>query len=357
VRWKVALDGYLAPHAVIQEGDRILIYGPRSYDLGFQLYDLEGKLRGQGAYPSRDPSGSTRPVVMDAAHQLVYLTDQYNRLIAHRMSDGKEEWNLGLDSLGGLWVRPFFARRGQRFVVLGLDKSEVLPDRIQAPPNQALLSQIDLSPTNQLTPDHAVLNVAALAKLYVNRGATVAAMHDDELVFAVPGRLYLASSDLRARVALEGEFVPEALTLDERGWMYLVVSTSGGRALWVVAPDGKRTIAESLDAPEALPTTTPPIVGYDHTVYLQTSQTLSARDASGRVLWHKRMSARVAGAGVSTDDRLVAAVGSELLAVGTKGDAARLATPGPGDLVTAPVMSAAGEIFVASSDTLYCVSR
>jgi hypothetical protein len=138
--------------------------------------------------------------------------------------------------------------------------------------------------------------------------------------------------------------------------MYLVVSTSGGRALWVVAPDGRRTIAEPLEAStEAL--STPPIVGYDHTTYLQTPQTLSARDASGKLVWHKRMSARVAGAGVSTDDRLVAAVGSELLAFGPKGEPALLAKLGPSDLVTAPVMSAGGELFVASSDALYCLSR
>jgi outer membrane protein assembly factor BamB len=122
--------------------------------------------------------------------------------------------------------------------------------------------------------------------------------------------------------------------------------------LWVLTPTGQRTAAYALK-PEHGNVLAPPVIGYDHTIYLVASG-LVAFDAYGDLLWEQWPRGRFGGAGATTDGKLLVVAG-DLSTYDAKGQQTMLfAAPGV-TLVTPPAMSAAGEIFAASKDMVFCL--
>jgi len=70
-----------------------------------------------------------------------------------------------------------------------------------------------------------VSNLTALATLQLKTSTMLAAMRGDDVIFAAPGRIFLSSSDLQPRAALDGDFAPRLLSVDELGRMHLIVGT------------------------------------------------------------------------------------------------------------------------------------
>jgi hypothetical protein len=124
----------------------------------------------------------------------------------------------------------------------------------------------------------------------------------------------------------------------------------------VLTPDGSRTATRPLN-PEYGAPIAPPAIGYDHAIHVVTADAIVALTADGQPLWERRPAGRIAGAGVSTDGRVLLTAGRELQAYDEKGEREVLFRSAEGSLVTPPVMSAAGEIFVATADTLVCLGR
>ncbi|TMA43813.1 MAG: hypothetical protein E6J82_05945 [Deltaproteobacteria bacterium] len=146
------------------------------------------------------------------------------------------------------------------------------------------------------------------------------------------------------------------LSVDELGRMHLIVGTGDKLSVWVVTPDGSRTVSRPLN-PEYGPPIAPPIVGYDHRIHLVAADGIVTLDAYGGPLWERRPQGRVAGAGAAADDQLIVAAGRELQAYDGKGEREILFRSVAGALTTPPAMSASGEIFVATAEALFCLSR
>ncbi len=343
LRWALPLDLDHPPEAVVQDGGRIVVYGSGA----FRLVDLEG-------HELLSVAGLGQScVVLDAERGLFYLVDSYNRLMARRLSDGGEEFNLSV-ALGSAFARPFLARRGQRFLEVGIE--QVTRPNPPQPPSLSFIEQLDLPAVPKLGTTGAVENLAALTALHIATTKLVVALHGDQLVFAVPGALYLSSTDLHPRVAFDGKFEPQRLSVDELGRIHLVAAVGAGRELWLVTPEGQRLAATPIPK-ELAALVAPPIVGCDHRVYLVGTGGVAAFDAAGKALWKRALPGVVAGAAVALDDVLVVAAGAALLGYDGDGEARPLfATPGAA-FVTAPAMSAAGELLVASPEALVCLQR
>jgi hypothetical protein len=335
VRWAVPFAPSFAPTTVLQDGDRVLAYGGTVY----RLYDLDGKMISEGR------TGSSG-VVLDSAHGQFYFININGYLAAHKLEDGAEEFDVN-PSPKDAW--PFLARRGSSLFNLALEMPQPWKN---VPPNSAILERFDLPASLQLD-DKIVLNLTGSAALHFATANVKIAMGEERLVLGLPGSIVLSSIDLHPSVRLDGDFTPLALSQDELGRVHLVVRSGDQTALWVLTPTGQRT-AKVVFKPEYGAPFGQPIVGYDHRIFLLHSG-LTAYDAYGDLLWERWLKGRVAGAGVTTDGQLLVS-GGDLAAYDEKGER-RLLFMLPGvSFVTPPSMSAKGEIFVASKDTVYCLT-
>jgi len=339
IRWQAPVIPGYTPTTVVQDGDRVLAYGGGAW----RLFDLDGK-------PLQDGRNGSSGMVLDAAHGLFYFVNPDGFLAAHRLSDGKAEYNLN-PAPGDAW--PFIARRGNRFIDAAVDLPK--PYRPE-PPNRAVLQHLDVDAKIEVDSVKVVSNLTALATLQLKTSTMLVAMRGDDVILAAPGRIFLSPSDLQPRAALDEDFAPRSLSVDELGRIHLIVETGDKLSLWVVTPDGSRTVSRPLN-PEYGPPIAPPVVGYDHRIHLVTADGIVALDAYGDPLWERRPQGRVAGAGAAPDGQLIVAAGRELQVYDSKGEREILFRSAAAALITPPAMSASGEIFVATAEVLFCVSR
>ncbi len=341
VRWQAMLNETFAPDTVVQQADRILTQGGGLW----QLFDTAGKELQQGRY-----SGSA--VVLDAERSLFYAVNRSSSLAAYRLSTGEAAF-LADPTYGDVFVRPYLARRGDRLVVVGVE-TEGFPHRPK-PPNRSLAEYIQFDHPPQVHP-YGLLLPTGQGQLEFRTAKLEAAMAGDTLVLAIPSRVYLADISLHVRRALDGDFQALLMSLDEAGRIYLVALVGEEKVLWVVTPEGKRLVSLTLK-PEHQTVIAPPIVGYDHRIYLLTRSLVVALDAEGKLLWERAAGGAVAGAGVAADHRLLVAAGEELAVFDPDGERRLLYRFRGEPLVTPPVLTAGGEILLASARRLYCLGR
>jgi outer membrane protein assembly factor BamB len=107
--------------------------------------------------------------------------------------------------------------------------------------------------------------------------------------------------------------------------------------------------------PSGFEPSAPPVVGFDHTVYLITPHRLVAIDTAGATRWDQSEEGEVAGAGVTPEGNLIVAAGANLFAYDAAGKRTRLFNVPDDVLVTAPVIDEKGNLLVAGRRRLYCL--
>jgi hypothetical protein len=338
IRWKAPFTPAFRPSTVLEDQDRVLAYGGGVW----RLFDLQGEMVAEGR------TGAS-PMVLDAAHGLFYFVNRNGFFAAHRLADGGEDFKLNPAAPGQAW--PFLARQGNRILDLSVELPQ--PWRPKAAPLKAVLQHQDLGDPVERDDRKMATNLMVLESLRIATGTVQVAMRGEDVIVALPGRVILSSNDLHPRVGLDADFVPRFLSVDELGRMHLLVRTGEQTALWVLTPAGQRT-ASVMFKPEYGEPLGPPIIGYDHRIFLLHSG-LTAFDAYGDLLWERWPRGRVAGGGITTDGQLLITDG-DLAAYDAQGERRILfALPGV-SFITPPAMSATGEIFVASADSVYCLA-
>jgi len=341
VRWQTALNSSAAPNHVVQAADRVLTEGGGLW----QLFDLAGKPVAQGRYVGSH-------VVLDAPHSLFYFIDTNNFLMALHLADAGKLF-MTFPSFGENFVRPLLVRRNNRFVLSAIEL-EGAPHR-PAPPNLSVIEYDELGPELKTDRSGLLFSLTATGKLLIRTNKFTAAMHDDTVAFAVPGRIYLSSSDMKVKEAFEGDFEPVSVSLDESGRMYFVALRGGRYELWILSPDGgligSHPLKPGMEHPVA-----PPIVAYDHRVFMVSSSAILAVDPSCKLLWEAGASSPIAGAAVTLDGHLIVSTGAEVSAFDERGRRTTLHSF-PGDsLTSAPVLTGKQELLVASHSRLYCLT-
>jgi hypothetical protein len=315
----------------------------------WQLFDREG-----GSVAVQRLAASD--VVLDPGQGLLYHAALNGTLSAYQLRDGQPAFTLGL-LFGSEFERVFFARRGHRMVVASVEQ-RVDPHEPEAP-EYALVEVQDLG--DPIQADDIKILTSARLLTSLQRSATVlqAAMHQDTLVIATPGKVEMADLDLTILATYEGAFTPLAMSLDETGRIYLVVQIEEDEqarryALWVLSSAGQRLVEVDLPAQDRY---TPPIVGYDHHIYLAHGDSLHALSPEGEHLWTKYGGGLIAGAVATADHRVLVAGGGWLSAFDAAGERTMVFMHDGASWVTPPVLTEHGDILIATEQHLYRLTR
>lgn len=336
-RWDAALERDFPYKHIMQSKDRILLQGARRW----RLLDRNGKsLKVEALGPSE--------AIMDPENAQLLLGDRLGFIEARRYSDGTKAFDFSANGIEN-YERVFLTRRGNRVIIASFERP-MNPHPI-APPNTSVIELHDLG-----NPPHVEENVLASDKTLVTHRfeapRITAAAQGEAVVFAVKNAIYLADRNLRIVHALGGSFDPWAMSLDENGRIHLIVMEDGKYFVWKLNPRGERLFAVEFDKP-LLPL--PPVVDYDHRVFVAAADEVMALSPSGGILWRQKMEGRVAGMTATTDDYLLVAAGNTVWAFNAKGERRSLAAFEGESLTAAPILTATGELLAATAEHLYAL--
>lgn len=339
VGWQAPLNKSFIANHVVQAADRVLTEGGGLW----QLYSASGSALAEGNY-------NASHVVLDAAHSLFYFIDKDNFLTALRFGDAKKLF-MTSPSYGSNFVRPLIARRNNRFVLAGVEL-EGGPHR-PVPANLSVIEYDDLGPQLQTDETGLLFSLTATGKLLVKTNKLVVAMHGDTVVFAVSNCVFISTSDMKPKAAFTGDFEPVSISLDETGRMYLAVTLNSKRALLILSPEGAE-LGRYYFRPEMEELIAPPIVGYDHRVFLVSASRVVAIDPAGKPIWEGGTRSRASGASVTANDQLLITAGSEIFAFDGLGHSS-LVHAFTESLTSPPVITANHQLLVTSKSHLYCL--
>src|SRR5262249_43624478 len=139
----------------------------------------------------------------------------------------------------------------------------------------------------------------------------LAALHEETLVVATADHVYLTDLNLHIHADLKDSFEPIRMSLDETGRIYLVVRVKGQPALWLLTSKGERQLSVPLPV-DLQYLLTPPVIGYDHRVFLCAPNHLVAIGPDGRRAWEQTPKQAMGGISATADDQLLVADGREL---------------------------------------------
>ena len=341
IEQRAALEPTFGPMYVLQAGNRVLLQG-----IAAQIYTDD--LR-----PVRKITGSHGLASLYPAKSVAYAADpQTGVLAAFDLATGRKSYAVALMEGYG-HRREWFTRTGNLIFVASL---EDMVDPHGPVPEMSSLQLLQLKDPEAVS-EFGIIESEEVANLIRKAQQLLAASLRAAIVTAFDDHVFLLDWQLKLRVDLHGAFTPERLSLDETGAIYLAVVEKGTErrsALWGLRADGGRFLRLLLDLPVSA-LIAPPIVGYDHTVYLLSQGSVMAVRATGEVLWTRTAQSGFAGATVTPDRMLVVSDGPELVtfdAAGQRRTVFRAAEP----LVTPPALIEGGKALVASPKYLYLLS-
>jgi hypothetical protein len=163
-----------------------------------------------------------------------------------------------------------------------------------------------------------------------------------------------AGPELSVKDLIGGSFEPRAISLGEAGRAYLIVRTTEGPRLWMLNAQGEQVFSARLPD-DAADTRVPPILTADHRVFVVTDSRITAFSPMGEQLWEFAPQRGRPRALVTAEGWLLVAVDDTLGVIDAEGLSATLFQL-PGEVfTTAPVLTASGEIFVATETSLVCI--
>jgi hypothetical protein len=330
------------PTAIMATGNRILVQAADQW----QLFDTEGKALASGPLHVSE-------VVLDRAHELFYHNEPVGLIAARRLTDGGRLF-LVAGYAGNNYRRAFLSRRGRKLIVASVEF--VTNPHSNYFPNLSAVNVVDVGEPHEVDSLTGILRSARpLAELTRDISLLFAALHDETLYLATRDRVYLADLDLKIRAELAGQFEPVAMSLDEAGRIYLLVRAEGRTALWLLSPQGERLMAFTMPSDLKL-TATPPIVGYNHRVYVLGADRMLAINPDGKLAWVRPVNGQRGGAVITADDQLLVSDGRDLAVFNQEGQRSVLSSFDNETLFTPPVLTASGEILVASERRLYLLA-
>lgn len=336
--WSAALDENSPPAFVTVAGDRIVTQGG-----GFwHLFDANGRR----VAAERTGAG---PVFLDTVRDRLFYLDRNDYLNAVRQRDGKFEYRVPIP-FGDLFAKPLLASAGDELVVVAVEQ-EGLPHR-PAPPDQSAIQVIGTGKPLAFFRDGTLSSISRDEKLLIGSAGLLATLHNGRLIAAWPDRLLFTGLDLKVRSMHQGRFRPGLMAGDEAGRAYIVLADERGeRALWVISESGQRLLSVAL--PVDLGTLFfPPIIGFDHQMFVLTRSRLLALGPAGERLWLGAAQTEFAGASVLADGQLIAADGKEVVAFARNGSRRVLAQL-PGPILTPPIVGTDQLLLVARAGRLH----
>ncbi len=340
LRWRVNSAPEVQPAFVLQEGSHIYVHG-----MEWRIYTRDGKATFSGI------SGGA-PVVLDADAGLVYRMAGGGEFAATRLVDGKSLFQF-LPTRGDSFSRTMIVRRGRRYM-LGSNERQLSP-YVHQPATDSLLECLDVREPVETTQLGTLTSGTMKGVLQFPSPRILFATVGDTIVAAAPGWVYVIDGSLTIQRALDTGLDPVMMSLDEAGRIYLLVKADERTSVHLLTQDGMRIYSSALP-PETPEIKSPPIVAYDHGVFLLTENQIIALGADGKINWTRTTNGPLAGAVATPDGHLVVTEGDSITSWDLKGERKLLFATGGDRLLTPPVLTADGELLVASSAHLYCLA-
>lgn len=345
VTWALRFATPLRPdtdaHSVLQHRDAILVQAAV-----WQLFGLDGKARRAGrAGPS--------PVVIRPDDQSFAWVNADGLLVSAPLATGRTRWSYGL-RLADNATYPFIGVRGRRVVVVG-GEYDTNPEAKPKQSTRLGVEVIDLGDPVEAS-DEGILRSATSPGTLVTpfRGDVYGAMDAERIVVAWSDHVLVAGFDLAVKQLLGGTFEPRAVSLGDAGRAYLIVRTGDGPRLWMLNAEGEQVFDARLPD-DASDTRVPPIVTPDHRVFVVTDTRIVAFDPTGDRLWEFVAPRGRPRALVTAEGWLLVACDDTIGVFDDEGRSASIFQL-PGEVFsTAPVLTASGEIFVATERALVCI--
>ncbi len=334
VAWQSDLEDW--PMFLLSSADRLVVVG----DNILQMFDHQGRLIGKRF----NPGGSA---AIDPELGFLYCRSFEGLLEAVRLKDGKSAFRISFNGD----VAPFIARRGRRMVVFKFYQIKGTED--PTPPHPFSLEMIEFRDGRFRKNFDEKDGPVTVEELGGPMG--MVAMDGEAIIFADRNRIWRADLNLNICRILEGSFTAGAMALDEAGRIYLRELGYGKDHLWIITPEGEEMTA--VEIPASMPDMAyPPIVDYDHRVFILAADRVLAYAAGGELLWEARTPGKPVGAAATADDYLLVSTKQALIALDGKGNLTTLHEFAE-ELTTPPILTAPGRIVVGSSSRLYCMER
>ena len=286
-------------------------------------------------------------VTLDAEHNLLFFPDTAGLLKACQLGDGKPAFSVPL-TMGEAFEPDFVVRRGQYLLV---KSSEQMLDLHTTPPETSSLEVIDLGKPLQQDTEGFLLSALSVADLLYDSLRFFPAMVKDSLVVASEARIYAMDLNLNIHTVLEVDIVPDAMSLDELGRIYLVGHHDKKFVLWLLNLEGERYFEVNLPA-DLIPCMAPPLVTHSHEVILLSQSRVFKFAQDGQPLWEYKPQGSMVGGVLTADDSLLLTAGTELFAFSSEGRG-QLLYSFKEPIKTPPALATDGTIFVATETSLY----
>lgn len=336
VLWKSKIPQSNFPKAVLVAGDRVVLEGTGHWI----LFDVDGKVISQGR---NGASG----IFIDGSQ--MYSADATGLIRAKRLVDGANAMAFSL-FFGDAYARSFLYRNASRFLAVSHLRERDRHDRNRE--TESTIEHVELGQPEQLDRDGMLRSAKYLRHFARKDRSILAAAGEKHYVIAANDRIYRLDKELNVTQALSERFKPIALSLDQAERAYLIVEKEAKRFLWIVQTDG--SLALEFQLPEAFrAASNPPIIGYDHSVFVFAGKELLAVDYRGKVRWQQQFPAEIAGAVVTPKSGLIIAAGSELVRINDTGERFVLIDLKTEQILTAPSFTSDGDLFIATSSNLY----
>jgi hypothetical protein len=289
------------------------------------------------------------------AHELFYRMISSGHMAAARTADGSMRFTQ-LPSQGDVFSRRLIVRRGDRILVAGNERALKPLDRGPKAEMRSTVDAVDVAEPIKTSSMGTLRPTAPEKMLYLPSEKIQFAATDQLVAAAAPGRIYIIDWNLQVPRTLEGSFEPLAMSLDETGRIYLVVKREGqADALWLITPEG--ALVYSFEFPQGTPALDlPPIVAYDHRVYLIAGRQILSLGVDGKLNWTRPTEGPVGGAVALPDGRLLVSEGEWIAVWDAEGKRTNLYRAQGEMFRTAPVPAASGDILAATATHLYCLT-
>jgi hypothetical protein len=341
VRCSSSLEPGLRPKHILHAFDRMIIQG----DGPWQLFDKDCNSLAKGYLDGSD-------VLLDAENRLFYLSDAAGMLEAHNLADGNRAFSASL-LFGHAYYRSFIARKDERIIVVSIER-EIDQDS-EEKPEKSTIEVLKFAEPQKIDQDGRLRSSRVVAELMRNTLCLLSALQDETLVVATDNQICLIDLDLQIKTTINGEFKPGTLSISNAGLIYLFVFHEERLNLWLVNPDGEKVYAVELPK-EVENIYYPPIIGYDHCVYLLSDKRLMAFNSRGDFIWEYKTQSNIEGAVITADNQLLVTIGSELGAFEANGRYKTLCEFKGESLQTPPTLTSNSELLVASRSKFYCLT-
>ena len=347
IKWKTEIDSSLIPWYVLTNNDRIVIQNEN----GWELFDESGKKISSG--PRSDGN-----IGIDKINNIFYENTFNGLLHARQLSTGKNQFQI-YPYFGKGYERTVLSASEKNILVHGFELPVMTHDSPIRPAEYSILETIDLGSLKEIDEDGMLSSAFQKQVLVCRSSKPLIATVGEKVVFAVPDHIFFMDEKLEVSTDLQENFIPVSLSLDELMNIYVVVkilkeNNEEKIALWVISKEGNLiSNTELKDLKETV--IVPPVIGFDHTVYIILNQRIIAVNSSGKIIWDKMMAGVVGGAAITPDNRLLVAEGNLLTSIDKAGERNFIYDFENESLLTQPLVNEKGEIIIASNNFLYCI--